>query len=148
MIAKFMPLLAAAALLVACGEAQESADQAAGAAQDAVETAGEVAGDLAERAGDAAEAAGDKVHAALSAHEGEVLVTGTLGCGHCTYNQGETCSAAMQTADGTVYILDGVTTDEEAFNQRFSGKEIVAVGTVVPAEGEGAAHLKVREYNM
>ena len=35
-------------------------------------------------------------------------VTGTMGCGHCAYDVTSSCSAALQTDDGFVYILEGV----------------------------------------
>ena len=76
----------------------------------------------------------------------EVTLTGSLGCGHCTFGKGEACAVAVQTADGGVYILRGVEESSELFEDRMSGKEIRVVGTL--AEGDGAQFLDLKSYEM
>jgi hypothetical protein len=77
----------------------------------------------------------------------EVVLTGNLGCGHCTFHIGTSCAAAVQTADGGIYILRGVEQDSELFQQRKSGKEVRVVGTV--SEGEdGTRFLDLESYQM
>lgn len=68
---------------------------------------------------------------------GDVEIAGTLGCGHCTHSIGESCSAAVQTADGAVYILEGMSEGDELFDERFSGKTITVRGTAVERDGVG-----------
>jgi hypothetical protein len=71
-----------------------------------------------------------------------VQVTGKMGCGHCNFHIGETCSAAMQTADGKIYVIDGVAEDSEVFKNRMSGKEITVAGVV--KEVDGISHIEAK----
>ena len=52
---------------------------------------------------------------AAGVQTGDIEVAGTVGCGHCTYSIGEECSAAVRTADGAIYILEGVGDGDELF---------------------------------
>ncbi|RKZ11324.1 hypothetical protein DRQ53_03835 [bacterium] len=72
-----------------------------------------------------------------SVQTGEVEIAGKLGCGHCTHSIGEGCSAAVQTADGAVYILEGLEAGDEPFEQRFGGKTITVRGSSVERDGIG-----------
>jgi hypothetical protein len=78
--------------------------------------------------------------------EGEITLTGNMGCGNCTFKTGDECTAAIKTADGVVYLLDGVEEESELFTERKSGKEIRVVG--VPREEEGVRYLAVKSYEM
>lgn len=71
-----------------------------------------------------------------------IQLTGKMGCGHCNFQIGETCSAAMQTADGKIYVIDGVAEDSELFKNRMSGKEITVAGVV--KEVGGVAHIDAK----
>jgi hypothetical protein len=85
--------------------------------------------------------------AEAAATEGvEVTLAGTLGCGHCNYHVGSSCSAAVKTADGKIYILD-VDEDSELFTQRQSGKAVTVVG-MSRAGSEGVNHLDVASYEL
>lgn len=102
---------------------------------------------------------GEKEHAADTAHDAthapatpapepapaadaaagaEVSLAGTLGCGHCTFKTTSDCAAAVKTAEGEVYILDGVAEGSELWTARETGGEIALVGSVSEAED----HLK------
>ncbi len=59
----------------------------------------------------------------------EITVAGTLGCGHCTYHVGESCSAAIQTTDGAVFILD-IAEESEWFQNRYDGTTLEVTGKV------------------
>lgn len=72
----------------------------------------------------------------------EVQLTGKMGCGHCNFHIGETCSAAMQTADGKIYVIDGVSEESEVFKNRMSGKEITVAGVV--KDVNGIAHIDAK----
>jgi ABC-type Zn uptake system ZnuABC Zn-binding protein ZnuA len=84
--------------------------------------------------------------AQVDATAATVELSGTLGCGHCTHQIGDSCSAAVQTADGTVYILEGMEAGSEPFDQRQSGSSITVAGTV--EEREGVKYMTVDSYTM
>jgi len=69
----------------------------------------------------------------------EVTLTGTVGCGHCTYQVGNSCSAALKTSDGIVWVLDGIGAGDELFENRFDGGEVTMAGVVHYVDG--VAHL-------
>ena len=96
---------------------QETAAEATEAAAETTETTAEVA--------------------AAPIQTGEIEIAGTVGCGHCTHQIGEGCSAAVQTADGAIYILEGVGEGDEPFEQRFDGKMITVRGESVERDGVG-----------
>jgi hypothetical protein len=103
----------------------------------------------AEQAVDTAKSAVDDAvhHGPEGVAEGElVTLTGTLGCGHCTYHVGNSCAAAVKTSEGVVYILDKVGEDSELFQKRYDGTEITVVG--VPSEQGGANHVAVASWQM
>ena len=69
----------------------------------------------------------------------EVTLTGVVGCGHCTYHVGNSCSTALKTNDGTVWILDGISEGDGLFENRFEGAEVTMAGVV--SYVDGIAHL-------
>ena len=75
-----------------------------------------------------------------------MTLTGKLGCGHCTHHIGTSCSAALETADGSVYILDGMGAGTEPFDQRFDGLQMKVEGKV--AENQGTKFVKVDSYEV
>ncbi len=64
-----------------------------------------------------------------------VTVTGTLGCGHCNFHIGESCSAAIQTADERVYILDGLAAGDDLYDHRFDGGRYQVTGRAHDVDG-------------
>jgi hypothetical protein len=71
-------------------------------------------------------------------------VSGTMGCGHCNYGVTPACSAALQTADGVVWILEEVDEQSELFQQR---KELGMVSVTGTAREEAGVHyLAVTAY--
>jgi hypothetical protein len=85
--------------------------------------------------------------AAMAVNVGdELTLTGTAGCGHCNFHIAESCAMAMQVADGTIFLLDGIGEDTEAFNQRTKGMEITVIGKVT--EAGDANRLAVDSYEM
>ena len=75
--------------------------------------------------------------AAAPVMTGEVEIAGTLGCGHCTHGIGDGCSAAVQTANGAIYILEELGAGDEPFEKRFDGGQITVRGTSVDRDGVG-----------
>lgn len=67
-----------------------------------------------------------------------VTLTGKMGCGHCTFKKGTSCSSALQTADGTIYLLEGegVGQGSELFGKRLDGPTITVTGTSMQKDGE------------
>ena len=85
---------------------------------------------------------------AMAAKAGsEVVLAGTLGCGHCTFKTTESCAVGVQTADGATYILDGVAEGDELFQERQSGKDVRIVGTMAEKKDDGQ-HVMVVSYEM
>ena len=84
-------------------------------------------------------------HGEVDATAASVTLTGTLGCGHCTYQKTDGCSAAMKTADGIVYILDGVDNHSEAYQKRMEGGDVKVVGVV--ADGD-PPHVTVSSIDL
>jgi len=108
-----------------------------------------------EQSGDTANdtAASTETHSTPAAGESQseasaasLEISGNLGCGHCNHGIGESCSAAVQTADGTVYILEGMGEGSEPYDQRFSGGSITVAGTV--AERDGVKYITVDSFTM
>lgn len=115
-------LSAAALLIVGCGQTSEEATQAESSAPSTTETT---------------EAP------ATEATTASTTVSGELGCGHCNYDVGEGCSAAVKTASGEIYILEDA---QELFDKRFDGGTVEVAGTVV--EKDGVHHMTVSSYEM
>jgi hypothetical protein len=127
-------------LVLGVGCQSGSTDQPAAAetTQDAANDAGSMAD-----AGEAAEAAS----ADLSSVGAEVQLAGTLGCGHCSFTKGDRCSAAVQTADGDIVILD-VADDHELYAERFSGRAVTVDGAVAKLADDGTPHVEVSTYEL
>ena len=83
---------------------------------------------------------------ALAAGDGEVLLAGSMGCGHCTFHQGDGCAAAMKTTDGVVYIFEGIGEGHELFDKRTDEMAVTVVGTTM--EKDGMNFVTVREYRL
>lgn len=128
---RILVVLAAAVALAGCGTSSEKSNDTA--------MKDDHAGSMTEQHADAAPATEQKPAAEVIPAGTEVTLTGAVGCGHCTYHIGTHCSAAMQTADGTIWILDGIEEGNEIFDNRFDGGEITMAGTV--SYVDGVAHL-------
>ena len=77
---------------------------------------------------------------------GEIVLTGTTGCGHCNFHKTESCAVGLQTADGHIYVIDGVGEDTEVWNQRFAGKKMTLKGTMAAAQKDGLDHVQMASY--
>ena len=131
---RLLTALCAILLVAGCGggsgygDGDQATDQAETAQQEAHEAANE---------------AGSAALVAPASYEGAetMTLTGDLGCGHCSHQMGTSCSAALQTADGTVYILDGMGAGDMPFDKRFDGLKLKVVGAV--AQNQGTNFVKV-----
>ncbi len=130
------------------GEAvRDAADEAGEAVHDAAAEAGDAMRDAADEAGDALEGA---TGAMMKTDDAEmpadaVTLVGTTGCGHCSFGIGKACAAAMKTADGTIYVLDGVDAESDLFQHRMDGKSLTVVGVVTEGDPE---HVDVKSYRI
>lgn len=140
---KRIPVILAMAVLAA-GCADKSADDAAARMQEGADMAKDAAAEATDMAGDAMDETADAAMAMVD-ENGMVTVAGTVGCGHCNYGMGESCSAAMKSADGTVYLLEGVD-ETPVFEERKSGKAIQVVG--VAKEVDGVKTIVVETWEM
>lgn len=105
-----------------------------------------------EHPSDAGDAAGSP--AGATGAQAEMLATGTeitlngnMGCGHCNFQIGTSCSAAMKTADGHIVIFDNVPATTEMFQKRMEGAAVTVQG-VVSYDAAGVAHMALKETPM
>lgn len=132
-------LFGGGSLLAGCGGS--SSDQAPADSNAEHAAAGDHA--ASDHAGNAPEAGQQPPAAHVIPAGTEVTLTGTVGCGHCTYQIGNSCSTAMKTSDGIVWILDGIGPGNELFENRFDAGEITMAGVV--SYVDGVAHLTPSE---
>jgi len=126
--------LAAIALLVLVGCGSGTTEKVA-----------EQAAAHAEQAQAAVEEAAAEVQQAVYEAGQEVTLTGSLGCGHCSFQKTDDCAAAMQTEDGLVVILD-VDQENELFTKRTDGGTVTVEGKIVDAGDP--PHVEVSTYNL
>jgi hypothetical protein len=77
-----------------------------------------------------------------------VTLTGTTGCGHCTFGVVKECAAAMKTASGEVYMIDGVVPDSDLWKAREESKNIQLTGSVWKSEADNLSHVKMESYQL
>jgi hypothetical protein len=58
---------------------------------------------------------------------------GKIGCGHCMYHSGSSCSVGLKTEDGKVYLLEKA--DKKLMEARMNGGELKVTGTVTEKDG-------------
>jgi hypothetical protein len=73
-------------------------------------------------------------------------VSGTMGCAHCNFQLTPTCAAAVQTADGVVWILEGVDEQSELFQHRKDLGMVNVSGT--QRTDAGMSYLAVSSYEV
>jgi hypothetical protein len=61
---------------------------------------------------------------------------GKLGCGRCTYEKSTTCSPAVQTADGEVYMIEAGARQDELSTHRLDRPEVKISGRVSEVNGQ------------
>ena len=86
-------------------------------------------------------------HENTEANTVAMTVSGKVGCGHCDYKVGSSCSAAVKTESGDIVILTGVDSDDDLFRDRMSGKEITVTGTDAGIR-DGHQFVTVGSYEM
>jgi hypothetical protein len=82
------------------------------------------------------------------ASDQEVTLAGTVGCGHCNFGKTSECSSAIQTADGQITVLDGVSTDSELWKLREENSKPAEVTGTLSQGTDGLPHLKMSSYKI
>jgi hypothetical protein len=140
MIRTILVSIAAGVLLMGCSGG-ESDDADAGASGGEIPAAAAVD----DHAGHdhAADTQGE-----MTATATPVTVSGKMGCGHCTYQIGTVCSSALETADGKIYLLEGmgVSSGSELFDKRKDGLSLTVTG--MEMEKDGVAVIAVTEHEI
>jgi hypothetical protein len=96
----------------------------------------------------AAEQASATTEAATTASAQPVTLSGTVGCGHCNFGKTSECSAAIQTADGNVTVIDGVTHDSELWKLREENATPAEVTGTVAQGPDGLQHMQMASYKI
>lgn len=124
----FVPLAAAAiGLALGCG-GTEKAETVAQEEPAATEEATDASHD---------EMASAKVKAPETPTEmATISTTGTLGCGHCTYEVVNSCALAIKTEDGEVYLVDAGDRQDELMAIRYDGPTAAISGRVAEVDGQ------------
>jgi hypothetical protein len=77
----------------------------------------------------------------------DIQLAGTLGCGHCSYSVTSECAAAVKTASGEIYVLDGIDDKSEMWEKRLEeGHQITLAGKMVG--GEPTKHVAMTSYEL
>ncbi len=72
-----------------------------------------------------------------------VTLSGTVGCGHCTFGVTDDCALAMKTGDGKIYVVANDPENDAHMGERFSGKAITVTGRVErSADGGNVIHAE------
>ena len=118
-------------LAVGCGQGgeqagEQAADQTAAVADDhaGMDDAAEVA------------ATPGTMEVPADAEMAAITVEGNLGCGHCTFHAKETCSLAMKSTDGTVYMLETGDQQESLMETRYDEAAVLVAGRVAEVDGQ------------
>lgn len=69
-----------------------------------------------------------------------VVMDGKIGCGHCTFHIGDTCSLAMEAEDGTVYLLEAGDQQAELMDVRYDRPMAKVTGRVADVDGQKVIH--------
>jgi hypothetical protein len=120
--------IAVLGLAIGCGQSGEkAADQtAANTADDhaAMDDAAEVA------------ATPGMMEVPADAEMASITVEGNMGCGHCTFHVKDSCSLAMKSTDGTVYMLEAGDQQEALMETRYDEAAVLVAGRVAEVDGQ------------
>jgi len=124
--------LALLSVVAGCQKASQEAKTEAPAGQTAEHAASETAPAQTQTA-----AAGENV-----------TLTGNVGCGHCNFGKTSECSSAIQTADGTVTVIDGVGTDSELWKLREENMKPAEVTGTIAQGPDGLQHMQMASFKI
>jgi len=74
--------------------------------------------------------------AGATAEMASIRVEGKLGCGHCNFHVKDSCSLAMEAADGTVYLLETGDRQDELMEARLDQPAVAVTGRVAEVDGQ------------
>jgi hypothetical protein len=118
-----------------------------GCGQKAPETAGKT--EEPARAAESGEMAAESPASPAEAPAAEpVQLTGTLGCGHCTFHTTSDCAIAMKTDDGRIVVIDAeeLADEDHLFAERMSGKPVAVAGHLEDVGGQLIIHSRNVEF--
>lgn len=82
------------------------------------------------------------------AAEGQVTLAGNVGCGHCNFGKTSECSSAIQTADGSVTVIDNVDPTHELWKLREENMKPAEVTGAVAQGPDGLQHIQMTSYKI
>ena len=65
-----------------------------------------------------------------------VSLAGTLGCGHCTFHVKDSCTLAMKTEAGEVYLIEAGPQQEALMDKRYDEPAVLVAGRVSEVDGQ------------
>jgi len=133
---------------IACGNGDSGKTEADKDTQAATETAANQTGQesmVAEGHAEMTPSSGGEME--MLATGTEISLNGNMGCGHCNFQIGNSCAAAMKTADGHIVIFDNVPQESKMFENRMDGAEVTVAG-VVTYDESGVAHMTLKDTPM
>jgi len=77
-----------------------------------------------------------------------VTLAGNVGCGHCNFGKTSECSSAIQTADGTVTVIDGVSTDSELWKLREENMKPAEITGTIAQGPDGLQHIQITSFKI
>jgi len=81
--------------------------------------------------------------------EGEVQLAGLLGCGHCVFHVTGECAACVKTAEGKLYVIDGVPEGSALWEGRLEeGHQIVVTGAVLGSTEDKLQHIAMTSFEL
>lgn len=89
-------------------------------------------------------AAGSLVWADEAKKADSVDLSGTLGCGHCTFHKTSSCAAALKATDGKIYVIDNATPAVMAAREDAAPAKVS--GTVT--EKNGVLHIQATQQEL
>jgi len=81
---------------------------------------------------------------AVAEQVAESTLSGKIGCGHCMFHVGKSCSAAFKTADGKTCVIDNAS--KEIMDARFDGGTVKVTGKVT--EKDGVQHVQASKQEL
>lgn len=82
-----------------------------------------------------------------AAQAGEVQLAGTLGCGHCNFHVTPDCAAAVKTASGEIYVLDGVQEGSDLWEKRIEpAHQITVTGAILGSDK--VKHVAMTSFDL
>jgi hypothetical protein len=120
----------AAALAIAAWGCGGGASKERAASEDSTPAVDQAAADAGE-----VEATPARIPVPEESEAARVSLSGKLGCGHCTYHVKDSCTLAMKTDGGEVYLVQAGTRQEELMGKRYDDLSVLVTGRIGEEDG-------------